>query len=412
MYAEFGHFQFGNLDRNRLFGSGNADIGNNRSVFFFAFQYRLFRPSQFQDVIEDKHYQAYPCHNQRIDIQTLYDGNIGKGVVYHEEGRFTDEVLPSNGKKAGPTQEQRENSKILNPGSIRAFHAVFGGVDRVHNKTHYPNNGNHFKRRRDKTSTAASHRTSAVGQEYEHRIMQRVVLQKDIANDHDRRKLQKVADKRDQSAVRTLAFGHARFFVYVEYADFTAAETADKMHYKSKDEHYVCKRRQICLRTAKRVNDQMMDKDTSKRNGENIPQRFHCIDICIQTVNAAYLFLEQVFKVRERPQNVDEQYNQHQQINTCCCDLNVRPNCREVGTNHRGNCILHPDRGKIRRNQGKTRQCCQHDDGKEIGHPYHFRSETALVDTSTNKCTVFRRHRFDLVLFHLSKPPKVFTEFF
>ena len=233
MYVDFRNFQFGYLDRNRLFRSRNVDVGNDRSIFFFAFQDCFFRPSKLQDVIEDKHYQPYPSNHQSIGIERLFDVSRGQNAIHHKEGSFADKILPSNRPQSRYTQEQRKNSKVLNPRGIRSFHAVFGGIDRVHNKTHNPNNGNYFQCRRDKASASPSYRAGPIGEEYEHRIMQRIVIQKNVANYHDCRKLQKIADQRDQSTVRAFTFGNTRFIVYVEYADLTAAKAADKVYGKA-----------------------------------------------------------------------------------------------------------------------------------------------------------------------------------
>ena len=322
---------------------------------------------------------------------------------------FGNEILASRRSQARQEHQHREHSEIANTRSIRAFHAVFRGSNRVRNHTDKPNQGKRFQHNGNKPNACRLQGCRTLADIHEQCVMHAVLLQENIANHYDCRKLQNITNQRYQSTVRTLAFGNARFIVYVEYAYFTAAETADEMHCEAKPKRNVCVKGQRRCRAAKRIDKQVVDNNASKARRENIPERIHCVNIRIQAVNTANLLLEQVFQMRQRLQDTKRQHEQRQQIQHGRCKFDNRPHCSEVVSLHRSKRALHADRGIIRGQQRKTGYCRKRNQGKEIHKPHSFRSATALVDTPANKRTMLRGHRFDFVLFHLSKPPTVFT---
>ena len=113
--------------------------------------------------------------------------------------------------------------------------------------------------------------------------------------------------------------------------------------------------------------------------------------------------------MRQRIQNANCRHKQRQQIQHGRAEFDNRADCSKVMSHHRCIRALNRDRSELRGQQskaGRSRKCKQ---GEDVRKPHYFRSATALVNPPTNKSTMLRGHRFDLVLFHLSKPPTVFT---
>ena len=149
------------------------------------------------------------------------------------------------------------------------------------NHTHQPNEGYQIKRERQQTVPSDLNRLEIVVDNNCYHVVQIAVFDIDKGNHRNGNNLQYITDQRNDSAVRTLAFRYARFFVYVEYADFTAGKSADKVYEKGKARHNIRNRRYNRGRVAHHIDQNMVDCNTRNRTGENFPQRFHRINICI-----------------------------------------------------------------------------------------------------------------------------------
>ena len=217
-----------------------------------------------------------------------------KGVSLRDKVDFSKEIGPSRRSRPSHKQQTGEQPEIANPHCVRAFHAVFGRADRMHNQADNPKHSQHFQTYGCKCFPCRRQRAEATADEYKQRVVNPVRLQEKETNLNHCRDLQHVAKQRHQSTVRTLAFRYARFVVYVEYAYFSAAEAADKVNCKAKPKHNVRIRRQLYRLSAKRINQQMTDQNTSKCQRISATDCIHRINIRIQTINTANLLFEQV----------------------------------------------------------------------------------------------------------------------
>ena len=175
----------------------------------------------------------------------------------------------------------------------------------------------HFTKDRDNRNTSRLDGSSVTISKHSKEYVDRIVFQEEVTDCDDCRNLEEVADQRNQSSVRAFTFGYTLFIVNVEYTHFTAAEAANQMNAKTERKHNVCIGGKVYYSTAECVNNQMHNYNACKTNREHTSNRVHSVDVCIQAVNAANLFLEKVFQVRQCVQKANARRKHRQQIERC-----------------------------------------------------------------------------------------------
>ncbi len=124
-------------------------------------------------------------------------------------------------------------------------------------------------------------------------------MDEEIANCANCCNLQKVANQRHNSSIRSLRFSYPFFFVDIERTYFRTPETSKNMYDKAKACQNACHDCKLRVFTNAK-HQEMRDNNTQEGAGENPAERFHCADISVKPVNTAYLFLEQILEMSER----------------------------------------------------------------------------------------------------------------
>ena len=208
----------------------------NTLHLFFIFFLRRLRPSQAEEEIYRHHRKRNRREDKRILIQIFNNGNrvVSTGRVGYERLNAAYEISEYDQRNRHKEHQHGSDSKVLDTRCFRTFDAIFGGAERVDNHKEQAKHGNRFKSYGNKTDdirqnalcvaavycvcNAACHK------------MDTVMFQNDIANRKHRCNLQNIANKRHNSAVRSLNFSDTLFVVDVESAYFAAQEPADNMY--------------------------------------------------------------------------------------------------------------------------------------------------------------------------------------
>ena len=95
--------------------------------------------------------------------------------------------------------------------------------------------------------------------------MNGVILDYVLTQYDNRRNLQHVANQRNNSTIRSLAFGNARFFIDIEYANLSTCKTANDMYKKTERARNIAERRQLGVHSTKREDNQLIDQQARER---------------------------------------------------------------------------------------------------------------------------------------------------
>ena len=427
-------FLFGELDvHGRRLNRRHLDFDARRYGPSFDHTQRLFflrrfRPTPSDAYVKQEYDERNRTYVQRNPVEivgrhcgvVLENGLEHAGFVHDEVAHAAPNQTVNERERR---QEHRENGAALKAsaadaahavGTVFPFDAVFIRTERVscHGDEAKPDEGfrqrgeqAHHVRQKYVPLTCVYDFGNTARDDVE------VGFREKVTDCTNRRDLQNIAHERNDSSVRSLDFTYALFVVDVERADFTAQKTAEDMYRNAEDCHEERGNRKLRLK-ANHVRDELHCYDPDQRRGKNLTECFHGADVRIQSVDAAYLFLEQIFQMGKRSEDVDAQHQQHKRVQRC------RDQFHRVGNRgiieRKQRLVKHENSTGIpfRNNQGSAYQRRQRNRRKQVEHADEFRSGTGLVDPPTNKGTLFRRNHFEFVLFHLSLTSEGFCRIF